>query len=128
MFDNTITIWEISNLIIWVSSLYLIPKYIGLRRNIGWKWSLFFTLNFTWIGGLIITLLSQKKGKKPRKIINNILGSFFMLGVVFQLSKLLKINEYYINYWDYLPVIQGLGLAIYCFSRNDGVPNSDTIA
>jgi hypothetical protein len=115
-------------LIFQLIGIYLIPKYIGLGRNIGWKWSLFFTFVFTWIGGLILTLFSQKKGKKPRKIINNILGSLYMAGVLIQLSKLLKINEYSINYWDYLPVIQGLGLAIYCFSRNDEMPNSDTIA
>jgi hypothetical protein len=126
--ENLEDIFGIIFPIVWLLGTYLIPKYIGLRRNIGWKWSLFFTFIFTWIGGLILTLLSQKKGKKPRKIINNILGALFMLSVVFQLSKLLKINEYSINYWDYLPVIQGLGLAIYCFSRNDEMPNSDTIA
>jgi hypothetical protein len=115
-------------LICWLLGFYLIPKYIGTKRNIGWKWSLFFTFILTWIGGLIVTLLSQKKGKKPRKIINNILGALFMLSVVLQLSKLLKINEYSINYWDYIYVIQRLGIAMYCFSRANEVPNSDTIA
>jgi len=112
-------------IICWPLGLYLIPKYIGSKRNIGRNWSLFFTFIFTWVGGLIITLLSQKKGKKPRKIINNILGAVFMLSVVFQLSKLLKTNEYDINYWDYYPVIQGLGLAFYCFSRSNDVHITD---
>lgn len=111
--------------ICWPLGLYLIPKYIGTKRNIGWKWSLFFTFFLTWIGGLIVTLLSQKKGKKPRKIINNIIGAFFMLSVLFPLSKLLKTNDYYINYWDYYPVIQGLGLAFYCLSSSNDVQVRD---
>jgi hypothetical protein len=67
--ENLEDIFGIIFPIFWLLGTYLIPKYIGLRRNIGWKWSLFFTFIFTWIGGLILTLLSQKKGKKPRKLI-----------------------------------------------------------
>jgi len=40
---------------------FLIAEYLGSKRNIGFGWSLFFSLLFGPLIGLLITLISRRK-------------------------------------------------------------------
>ncbi len=105
--------------LLWIPSLFLIPKFIGMKRNIGWKWSLFFTISLTWIGGALLTLISQPLNKPRRVKLNKILGTigiFLLLANIYVMTK----NENY----NLIGLIQLGGIIMYCL---DGSKNVNSI-
>ena len=111
----------IITVLLWFPSLYLIPKYIGVKRHIGWKWSLFFTISLTWIGGLFFSLLSMPL-KKSRKIkTNKILGLLFVFVLVMNLYMMTKDDKNF----NFIGFIINGGLIIYCFDRSKDIKPKD---
>ena len=90
-----------------------------MKRNIGWKWSLFFTISLTWIGGALLTLISQPLNKPRRVKLNKILGTigiFLLLANIYVMTK----NENY----NLIGLIQLGGIIMYCL---DGSKNVNSI-
>jgi hypothetical protein len=102
---NSDLVIGITIVILWVPSLYLIPKYLGTKRQIGWKYSLFFTIFLTWIGGLILTLFSRPIQKSRRVGLNKIMG---ILGIVASLNSLYTMNNeknYSSNFFAFITIV-----------------------
>lgn len=108
--------------LLWIPSLFLIPKYIGMKRNIGWKWSLFFTIFLTWIGGALLTLISQPLHKPRRVKLNKILGTvsiFLLLANIYVMTK----NENY----NLIGLIQLGAIIMYCLDGSNNVNSIEKI-
>jgi hypothetical protein len=107
--------------LLWFPSLYLIPKYIGVKRHIGWKWSLFFTISLTWIGGLLLSLLSMPLNKSRKIKTNKILGLLFVFVLVMNLYVMTKADRNF----NFIGCIINGGLIIYCLDGSKDIKPKD---
>jgi hypothetical protein len=102
--------------ILWVPSLYLIPKHLGTKRQIGWKYSLFFTIVFTWIGGLVLTLISRPIAKQRRVGLNRILGVIGAVGLLNNIYMIEKEKNY--DFSNLYVFVGFVVLVVYCFDNS----------
>lgn len=102
--------------ILWVPSVYLIPKYLGRNRQIGWKYSLFFTIVFTWIGGLVLTLISRPITKQRRVGLNRILGVIGAVGLLNNIYMIEKEKNY--DFSNLYVFVGFVVLVVYCFDNS----------
>jgi hypothetical protein len=106
--------WDTSiEAVVWglffATSVYIIPKYLGAKRNIGIFWSAIFTIILTPAGGLFMTLISKSKPNPPSYKTNLVFGFIYLISLGGILSK----NT---DALSSVQLVQIISLMIYCFS------------
>jgi len=112
-------------IIFYLIGVYMIPKYLGSKRNIGIFWSSIFSIIMTPIGGLFMTMISRTKPNPPRHKTNLVFGFICVISLGLVLTKSRDTTFF-------AQLLQNIALIIYCFSLstkplNDNVDTDSSL-
>lgn len=107
---------------------FVIAYFLGKKRQIGFKWSLFFSLTLLPVSGLIITMLSRKhpKNSKTKSSTKRILGQVILLIAAISFFAFVYTFEFGKSAFSALIPLSGIiGLGLYLIDLGD-INNDDS--